>query len=160
MCHSILATSGLESCLSGLVSALHSHGGPSFTFSADLSKKINAAHLNPDTLVGKYVPNLVAQPFEVSKDYVQLVYDRTLSARLDKVLRKWDSEEWGSTAQRQKLAYIILVELLAYQFASPVRWIETQDILFTRYDFERFIEIGPSPTLTGMAARKIGRAHV
>ena len=122
---------------------------------SDLSKKINAAHLNPDTLVGKYVPNLVAQPFEVSKDYVQLVYDRTLSARLDKVLRKWDSEEWGSAAQRQKLAYIILVELLAYQFASPVRWIETQDILFTRYDFERFIEIGPSPTLTGMATRTL-----
>ena len=125
------------------------------TSSSDLSKKINAAHLNPDTLIGKYVPNLVAQPFEVSKDYVQLVYDRTLSARLDKVLRKWDSEDWDSAAQRQKLAYIILVELLAYQFASPVRWIETQDILFTRYDFERFIEIGPSPTLTGMATRTL-----
>ncbi|KZT67951.1 hypothetical protein DAEQUDRAFT_367722 [Daedalea quercina L-15889] len=124
-------------------------------FRTYLSKKINAAHLNPDTLVGKYVPNLVAQPFEVSKDYVQLVYDRTLSARLDKVLRKWDSEDWGLAAQRQKLAYIILVELLAYQFASPVRWIETQDILFSRYDFERFIEIGPSPTLTGMATRTL-----
>ncbi|RPD53959.1 hypothetical protein L227DRAFT_463424, partial [Lentinus tigrinus ALCF2SS1-6] len=47
------------------------------------------------------------------------------------------------------------VELLAYQFASPVRWIETQDILFTHYKFERFIEIGPSPTLTGMATRTL-----
>jgi len=124
-------------------------------FRAYLSKKINAAHLNPDTLIGKYVPNLVAKPFEVSKDYIQLIYDRTLSARLDKVLRKWDQENWGAPEQRQKLAYVTLVELLAYQFASPVRWIETQDILFTRYDFERFIEIGPSPTLTGMATRTL-----
>ncbi|RDX57079.1 fatty acid synthase [Lentinus brumalis] len=124
-------------------------------FRAYLSKKINPAHLNPDTLVGKYVPNLVAKPFEVTKDYAQLIYDQTLSPRLDKVLRKWDQENWGSAEQRQKLAYVILVELLAYQFASPVRWIETQDILFTHYKFERFIEIGPSPTLTGMATRTL-----
>lgn len=120
-----------------------------------MSKKINPAHLNPDTLVGKYVPNLVAKPFEVSKEYAQLIYDQTLSPRLDKVIRKWDQDNWGSAEQRQKLAYTILVELLAYQFASPVRWIETQDLLFTQYHFERFIEIGPSPTLTGMATRTL-----
>ncbi|KAI0077780.1 fatty acid synthase [Panus rudis PR-1116 ss-1] len=124
-------------------------------FRAYLSKKISPSHLNPDMLVGKYVPNLVAKPFEVTKEYAQLIYDQTLSPRLDKVLRKWDQEQWGAPEQRQKLAYVILVELLAYQFASPVRWIETQDILFTKYSFERFIEIGPSPTLTGMATRTL-----
>ncbi|KII85134.1 hypothetical protein PLICRDRAFT_45274 [Plicaturopsis crispa FD-325 SS-3] len=124
-------------------------------FRAYLSKKINAAHLNPDTLIGKYIPNLVAKPFEVSRDYAQLIYDQTSSPRLDKVLKKWDEENWASPEQRQKLAYIILVELLAYQFASPVRWIETQDRLFTEYSFERFIELGPSPTLTGMATRTL-----
>ncbi|TFK78162.1 hypothetical protein K466DRAFT_607256, partial [Polyporus arcularius HHB13444] len=118
-------------------------------FRAYLSKKINPAHLNPDTLVGKYVPNLVAKPFEVTKDYAQLIYDQTLSSRLD--FCKWDQENWGSAEQRQKLVYVILVELLAYQFASPVHWIETQDILFTHYKIERYIKIGPSPTLTGMA---------
>ncbi|CAL1716945.1 unnamed protein product [Somion occarium] len=124
-------------------------------FRAYLSKKINPSHLNPDMLVGKYVPNLIAKPFQVSKEYAQLIYDQTLSPRLDKVLRKWDQENWGAREQRQKLAYVILVELLAYQFASPVRWIETQDILFTQYQFERFVEIGPSPTLTGMATRTL-----
>ncbi|KAJ3540249.1 hypothetical protein NM688_g6254 [Phlebia brevispora] len=124
-------------------------------FRAYLSKKINPAHLNPDMLVGKYVPNLVAKPFQVTKDYAQLIYEQTLSPRLDKVLRKWDQDDWGSEEHRQKLAYIILVELLAYQFASPVRWIETQDILFSKYKFERFVEIGPSPTLTGMATRTL-----
>ena len=79
-------------------------------FSIDLSKKINAAQLNPDTLVGKYVPNLVAKPFQVSKEYAQLIYDQTLSPRLDKVLRKWDQDSWGAEEHRQKLAYVILVE--------------------------------------------------
>ncbi|KAA1467738.1 fatty acid synthase [Dentipellis sp. KUC8613] len=124
-------------------------------FRAYLSKKINAAHLNPDMLEGKYVPNLIARPFAVTKEYTQLIYDQTSSPRLSKVLKVWDEEHWGDIEHRQKLAYTILVELLAYQFASPVRWIETQDLLFTSYKFERFVEIGPSPTLTGMATRTL-----
>ncbi|KAG8213088.1 hypothetical protein J3R82DRAFT_11484 [Butyriboletus roseoflavus] len=124
-------------------------------FRAYLSKKINPSLLNPDMLVGKYIPNLVAKPFAVTKEYAQLIYDQTSSPRLDKVLKKWDQESWASPEQRQKLAYTILVELLSYQFASPVRWIETQDLLFTQYRFERLIELGPSPTLTGMATRTL-----
>jgi fatty acid synthase subunit alpha len=106
-------------------------------------------------LVGKYVPNLVAEPFQVSRAYAQRIYDQTSSPRLDKVLRHWERDQWDSYSQRQNLAYIILVELLAYQFASPVRWIQTQDLLFDHFGCERFIEIGPSPTLTGMATRTL-----
>ncbi|KAF7311393.1 Fatty acid synthase subunit alpha [Mycena kentingensis (nom. inval.)] len=124
-------------------------------FRAYLSKKINVAHLNPDMLIGKYIPNLIAIPFAVTKEYAQITYNQTSSPRLDKVLKKWDQENWASDEQRQKLAYIILVELLAYQFASPVRWIQTQDRLFTQFAFERLIELGPSPTLTGMATRTL-----
>ncbi|KAG9315241.1 hypothetical protein JVU11DRAFT_4375 [Chiua virens] len=124
-------------------------------FRAYLSKKINPSLLNPDMLIGKYIPNLVAKPFAITKEYAQLIYDQTSSPRLDKVLKKWDQESWASPEQRQRLAYTILVELLSYQFASPVRWIETQDLLFTQYRFERFIELGPSPTLTGMATRTL-----
>ena len=68
--------------------------------------------------------------------------------------RDWSSDVCSSDL-RQKLAYIILVELLAYQFASPVRCIQTQDLLFTTFNFERLIELGPSPTLTGMATRTL-----
>ncbi|THV07258.1 fatty acid synthase [Dendrothele bispora CBS 962.96] len=124
-------------------------------FRTYLSKKINPTHLNPDMLIGKYIPNLIAKPFEVTLDYAQIIYDQTSSPSLDKVLKKWDQEKWGSPEQRQKLAYIILVELLAYQFASPVRWIQTQDLLFTQFRFERLVELGPSPTLTGMATRTL-----
>ncbi|EJU05022.1 fatty acid synthase [Dacryopinax primogenitus] len=124
-------------------------------FRAYLSKKINPTQLDPDMLIGRYIPNLMAQPFEVTREYIQKVYDQTLSPKLDKVLRHWDEENWSLPENRQKLAYTILVELLAYQFASPVRWIETQDLIFARYKSERFIEIGPSPTLTGMASRTL-----
>ncbi|EKM78079.1 hypothetical protein AGABI1DRAFT_61049 [Agaricus bisporus var. burnettii JB137-S8] len=124
-------------------------------FRAYLSKKINPATLNPDMLVGKYIPNLIAKPFAVSREYAQIIYDQTSSPRLDKVLQKWEEDNWDSSENRQMLAYIILVELLAYQFASPVRWIQTQDLLFTQYKFERLIELGPSPTLTGMASRTL-----
>jgi fatty acid synthase subunit alpha len=120
-----------------------------------LSKKIKAESLNPDMLIGKYIPNLIAEPFAITKDYVQRIFDQTSSPKLDKVLRHWERDNWEVTQSRQKLAYTILVELLAYQFASPVRWIETQDRLFDRFKCERFIEIGPGPTLTGMATRTL-----
>ena len=106
-------------------------------------------------LVGKYIPNLIAKPFDVSREYAQTIYDQTSSPKLDKVHKKWEQEKWASAENRQKLAYIILVELLAYQFTSPVRWIQTQDLLFTTFNFERLVELGPSLTLTGMATRTL-----
>lgn len=106
-------------------------------------------------LIGQYVPNLIAEPFQVSLEYAQRIYDQTSSPTLEKIINNWEAENWGSSQQRQNLAYAILVELLAYQFASPVKWIQTQDVFFKQYNFERFIEIGPGPTLTGMAVRTL-----
>jgi len=37
--------------------------------------------------------------------------------------------------------------------------IETQGLLFTFHDFERFIEIGPSPTLTSMATQMLKKKY-
>ncbi|TIB03399.1 hypothetical protein E3P94_00662 [Wallemia ichthyophaga] len=122
-------------------------------FRTYLSKKIDAKDLNPDMLIGKYIPNLVAKPFEISKPYIEMIHNQTSSPRLEKVLSGWDADKWAATENRQVLAYTVLVELLAYQFASPVRWIETQDLFFTHYNFERLVEVGPSPTLSGMANR-------
>lgn len=90
-----------------------------------------------------------AEPFEVSQSYVQKIFDQTASPRMESIIKNWDAENWGSSAQRQRLAYNLLTECLAYQFASPVRWIETQDVLFTFHKFERFVEVGPSPVLAG-----------
>ncbi|KAI9832728.1 MAG: 3-oxoacyl-[acyl-carrier-protein] synthase [Phylliscum demangeonii] len=59
----------------------------------------------------------------------------------------------------QELAHTLLVELLAYQFASPVRWIETQDVILAEQSAERIVEIGPADTLGGMAKRTLASKY-
>jgi fatty acid synthase subunit alpha len=59
----------------------------------------------------------------------------------------------------QDLAHTLLVELLAYQFASPVRWIETQDVILGENTTERIVEIGPADTLGGMARRTLASKY-
>lgn len=59
----------------------------------------------------------------------------------------------------QELAHTLLVELLAYQFASPVRWIETQDVFLADKTAERIVEIGPADTLGVMAKRTLASKY-
>ncbi|CAO3634037.1 unnamed protein product [Cunninghamella blakesleeana] len=124
-------------------------------FRSYLAKKFNPSDIDVAQLSSKYIPNLTAQPFSTKKEYIENVYNLTSSPRLAKVLKTWSDDKYVTPAQQQRLGYIILVELLAYQFASPVRWIETQDQLFKHFQIERLIEIGPSPTLSGMATRTL-----
>ncbi|KAI7907575.1 fatty acid synthase [Cokeromyces recurvatus] len=125
-------------------------------FRTFLAKKFNPSDIDVNQLKNRYIPNLVAQPFSTEKSYIENIYRTTSSPRLAKVLQNWTDDKYSTPAQQQRLGYIILIELLAYQFASPVRWIETQDELFKNYKIERLIEVGPSPTLTGMAVRTLG----
>ncbi|KAK4177343.1 hypothetical protein QBC36DRAFT_236917 [Triangularia setosa] len=59
----------------------------------------------------------------------------------------------------QELAHTLLIELLAYQFASPVRWIETQDVFLAEKIAERIVEIGPADTLGVMAKRTLASKY-
>ena len=59
----------------------------------------------------------------------------------------------------QELAHTLLIELLAYQFASPVRWIETQDVILGEKTTEKIVEIGPADTLGGMARRTLASKY-
>lgn len=59
----------------------------------------------------------------------------------------------------QELAHTLLIELLAYQFASPVRWIETQDVFLAEKTAERVVEIGPADTLGVMAKRTLASKY-
>ncbi|EJC98329.1 uncharacterized protein FOMMEDRAFT_162127 [Fomitiporia mediterranea MF3/22] len=56
----------------------------------------------------------------------------TSSPHLDKIFKK---DNWSDDEHRQRTAYTVLVELLAYHFASPCKW--------------------PSPMLTDMAVRTL-----
>ncbi|RAH54471.1 fatty acid synthase subunit alpha [Aspergillus piperis CBS 112811] len=59
----------------------------------------------------------------------------------------------------RELAYVLLTELLAYQFASPVRWIETQDVVLQEQKVDRLIEIGPAETLLGMIKKTLAAKY-
>lgn len=59
----------------------------------------------------------------------------------------------------QDLAHTLLIELLAYQFASPVRWIETQDVFLAEKTAERVVEVGPADTLGVMAKRTLAAKY-
>ncbi|KAF8295330.1 hypothetical protein DL93DRAFT_2103254 [Clavulina sp. PMI_390] len=81
-----------------------------------LPKRNNLRHLNPDLLINKYIADPTAKPFRVTREYAYIIFDQTMSSRLDKVFKTWDEKNRGAHAGRQKLAYIIVVEPLAYHF--------------------------------------------
>ncbi|KAL7620269.1 hypothetical protein AAE478_009262 [Parahypoxylon ruwenzoriense] len=58
---------------------------------------------------------------------------------------------------KQELSHVLLTELLAYQFAMPVRWSETQSVLFDNVGVEKLVEFGPSPTLLSMAKKTLAQ---
>lgn len=60
-------------------------------FKKFLLKKIPQKALKVDNLVNKYIPNLTAKPFEVTKEYFEDVYALTKSDRIKQVLDNWES---------------------------------------------------------------------
>ncbi|MDN6531703.1 MAG: DUF1729 domain-containing protein [Corynebacterium flavescens] len=124
-------------------------GVPAFAAKLD---ELLPAELDLDALVGRYVPNLVARPFELTQEFVDLVAPLAPSGRLDGLD--------ASSLSDQELARLLLIELLSWQFASPVRWIETQELLFEKVD--QIIEVGlaSAPTLTNLAKRSMAVAGV
>ncbi|PLB51630.1 3-oxoacyl-synthase [Aspergillus steynii IBT 23096] len=63
-----------------------------------------------------------------------------------------------SLEDKRELAYKLFIEILAYQLASPVRWIETQNELLKKNPtIRRFIEIGPRTTLATMAKKSASK---
>ncbi|OMH81189.1 Fatty acid synthase subunit beta, partial [Zancudomyces culisetae] len=124
-----------------------------------LLRKLNVTDVDVTRLKNRYIPNVTAEPFDVTKSYFELVFKATNSKRIAEALKNWNDQTCQLPSEQQKLGYTLLIELLSYQFASAVRWIETQDLLFGNdnngFSIEQFIEIGPTPTLVGMAQRTL-----
>ncbi|KAI4152760.1 MAG: hypothetical protein LQ340_002720 [Diploschistes diacapsis] len=59
-------------------------------FRSFLLKKINRTTIDPSKLVGKYIPNVTAKPFALTKEYFEEVYKLTNSPRIANVLANWD----------------------------------------------------------------------
>lgn len=62
-------------------------------FRSFLLKKINKTTIDPSKLIGKYIPNVTARPFEITKEYFEDVYKLTGSPRIANVLANWDKYE-------------------------------------------------------------------
>ncbi|KAF0719408.1 hypothetical protein As57867_001060, partial [Aphanomyces stellatus] len=99
-------------------------------------------------LEGRYMPNLMAKPFQFTKVFAQEVFDLTGSLPLKELLARWDS-----TPDDERLS-VLCIELWAYQSASPVHWINTQAFCFND-SIHRWVEIGPTAILTGMAKKTL-----
>jgi fatty acid synthase subunit beta len=62
-------------------------------FRSFLLKKINKTTIDPSKLIGKYIPNVTARPFELTKEYFEDVYRLTNSPKIGAVLANWDKYE-------------------------------------------------------------------
>ncbi|KAM7183863.1 beta subunit of fatty acid synthetase, partial [Naviculisporaceae sp. PSN 640] len=69
-------------------------------FRRTLQDSLSMERIQPERLVGKYVPNVTGTPFELSKGYLETVAEITGSERLRKdVLGRWD--DWESRIQKE-----------------------------------------------------------
>ncbi|KAI7147752.1 hypothetical protein KC316_g15124, partial [Hortaea werneckii] len=53
-------------------------------------------------LIGKYIPNVTARPFELTKEYFEDVYRLTNSPRIGNILANWESYQSDEDVQRPK----------------------------------------------------------
>ncbi len=116
-------------------SPLLREGVPAFR---EVLERCFAEDLDLTPLLDRYLPNLVARPFELSANFVQSMIE--VCGPTERLLAaKKAPKQHGRT---------LLIELLAWQFASPVRWIETQEWIAEQV--EQLVEVGPAPVLTNM----------
>lgn len=58
-----------------------------------IKSNILKENVKTDRLVGKYIPNLTAKPFEITKEYFQSVYDLTGSEQIKEIIDNWEKYE-------------------------------------------------------------------
>ncbi|MDO5671863.1 MAG: DUF1729 domain-containing protein [Actinomycetaceae bacterium] len=138
------------------------NGVPEFREKLDL---LLPHDLDYKVLEGRYIPNLVARPFELSREFIGSMLEVVPSEVLRELYE--DSGLLADLAATPvRFARLLLVELLCWQFASPVRWIETQRYLLSSTakggaGVEQLIEVGlgASPTLANMASKTLSSAE-
>ena len=97
----------------------------------------------------------------MTKEFAAKILEVVPSERIQAALD--DPQIWDSyAADDQKLGRLLLTELLSWQFASPVRWIETQALLFGSAEqgglgVEEYVEVGlgNAPTLANLGAKTL-----
>lgn len=116
--------------------------------------------LDYEALVGRYIPNLVARPFELTRNFAESICAVVPSHVLGDLLSDGQRFEALVAEAPEAAARLLLIELLSWQFASPVRWIETQALLISPRSraglgVEQIVEVGlaSAPTLANLASK-------
>ncbi|KAL2196888.1 acyl transferase domain-containing protein [Corynascus similis CBS 632.67] len=66
-------------------------------FRSFLLKKINKTTIDPNKLIGKYIPNVTARPFAITKEYFEDVYRLTNSPKIGHILANWEDYQDDSS---------------------------------------------------------------
>lgn len=113
------------------------------TFRAVLDAHLPAT-IDADRLAQRYIPNIIGRPIRFTASFIAELSEIPGIGEAVRA-QKWDFSE-PITARR------LLVELLAWQFASPVQWIATTDYLVAEVPVAEIIEMGlaQNPTLSTM----------
>merc|ERR1719316_2011719 len=116
-------------------------------FRSIIQANLTKENIRVERFENLYIPNLVAKPFNLSKEFAEDVQSVADSPILAKLLPEWDQYVKKDPAEA---ARTLIIELLAYQFASPVRWIETTAVMLLQGRCRKFVELGPAPVLANM----------
>ncbi|KAJ4294899.1 beta subunit of fatty acid synthetase [Collariella sp. IMI 366227] len=66
-------------------------------FRSFLLKKINKTTIDPAKLIGKYIPNVTAKPFALTREYFEDVRRLTGSPRIQHILDNWETYQNGGS---------------------------------------------------------------
>ncbi|KAH7138995.1 acyl transferase domain-containing protein [Dendryphion nanum] len=73
-------------------------------FRSFLLKKIHKTSIDPSKLIGKYIPNVTAKPFALTKEYFEDVYKLTNSPKIGNILANWEKYEEKETKETKVAA--------------------------------------------------------
>lgn len=76
-------------------------------FRSFLLKKINKTSITPSKLVGKYIPNVTAKPFQITKEYFEEVYKLTNSPKIGAILASVSYNDNDTTAKTQANPWVV-----------------------------------------------------
>lgn len=74
-------------------------------FRSFILKKIHKTSIDPSKLIGKYIPNVTAKPFDITKEYFEDVFRLTNSPRIGNVLANWEKYEQGKTDSTKAMVF-------------------------------------------------------
>ena len=106
-------------------------------------------------LKNRYVPNITGdQFFSTELKFLVNVLKETNSPVVEDLINKRKNlPEDLSDQEYEIIAKDLLIECLSHQFALPVQWIKTQELLVKQLKLSNFTEIGPTSTLITLLRR-------